>query len=257
MTRNKTTPHLIKLDGFSVTLNQKMILAPIDLSLPSQQKIAIIGPNGAGKSSFLKALLGLLPSQGKALFWQQSLHQVKHRIAYIPQREEVDWNFPINAYDLVLMGRQGHLKFWQRPSKLDHDLVAEQLDRVGLTHLRNEPISNLSGGQKQRLFIARALCQQAELMLMDEPFAGVDQTSEALIFKLFDELVAQGKTLVCVHHDLARIPEHFDWVVQLNKGLIDAGPTNKSFTPALLSKTFPNFWPEFIHPLPEKLNRST
>jgi manganese/zinc/iron transport system ATP- binding protein len=238
----------ITLEHFGVTLNQKTILQPMSLELPSQKKIAIIGPNGAGKSTLLKAMMGLIPSQGHARFWGQSLEKTQQRIAYVPQREEVDWNFPINAYDLVLMGRQGQLKFWQRPTVVDHAMVAENIDLVGLTHLIKEPINHLSGGQKQRLFIARALCQKADLLLMDEPFAGVDQTSETIIFKLFDELINQGKTLICVHHDLARIPAHFDWVVQLNQGLISSGTVSDSFTSANLSKTFPNFWPGFTQP---------
>ena len=239
------TAGLLCLQNYSVRLNQKTILAPISLSLPGQQKIAVIGPNGAGKSTLLKALMGLIPSQGQALFWGQPLAKIQPRIAYVPQREEVDWNFPINAYDLVLMGRQGQLKFWQRPTPHDHQLVTENIERVGLSHLIKEPISHLSGGQKQRLFIARALCQQADLLLMDEPFAGVDQVSENIIFALFDELIAQGKTIICVHHDLARIPSHFDWVVQLNQGLVASGSVSESFTPTNLAKTFPHFWPDF------------
>ncbi len=242
------TPGLLKLHNYSVRLQQKTILAPMSLTLPGQQKIAVIGPNGAGKSTLLKALMGLIPSQGQALFWEQPLSKIQQRIAYVPQREEVDWNFPINAYDLVLMGRQGQLKFWQRPTPYDHQLVAENIERVGLSHLSKEPISHLSGGQKQRLFIARALCQQADLLLMDEPFAGVDQISETIIFALFDELIAQGKTIICVHHDLARIPTQFDWVVQLNHGLVASGSVSESFTPTNLAKTFPHFWPDFNVP---------
>ncbi|SFR50706.1 metal ABC transporter ATP-binding protein [Thiomicrospira sp. ALE5] len=251
---NSTPIDLLKLKDFGVRLNHKEILTPLSLTLAAKQKIAIIGPNGAGKSTLLKALMGIVPSQGQADFWGQKLTRVQQRIAYIPQREEVDWNFPINAYELVLMGRQGQLRFWQRPTSQDRKLATENIERVGLSDLMKEPISYLSGGQKQRLFIARALCQQADLLLMDEPFAGVDQTSETLIFKLFDELITQGKTLICVHHDLARIPQHFDWVVQLNHGLIASGPVKESFTAANLAKTFPHFWPG-ISPQPEALTQ--
>lgn len=226
----------IETQRLSLGYNQ-FILKDISIQLPTAQRIAIVGPNGAGKSTFLKGLINLLPlRQGQVRFLDGA--NPAPALAYVPQREEVDWDFPINVFDIVMMGRHGQLKFWQRPNKQDHDLVRQSLEKVGMLDFASRQISQLSGGQQQRVFIARALAQQAPITLMDEPFAGVDMTTENALVALFAELKAQNQTLVCVHHDLNTLARYFDWVVMINGGLIASGPINQALTLDNLQKTF-------------------
>ncbi|WFE68692.1 metal ABC transporter ATP-binding protein [Thiomicrospira sp. R3] len=226
----------IETQHLSLGYNQ-FILKDISIQLPAAQRIAIIGPNGAGKSTFLKGLINLLPlRQGQVRFLDDA--NPASALAYVPQREEVDWDFPINVFDVVMMGRHGQLKFWQRPNKQDHDLVRQSLEKVGMLDFASRQISQLSGGQQQRVFIARALAQQAPITLMDEPFAGVDMATENALVALFAELKAQNQTLVCVHHDLNTLARYFDWVVMINGALIASGPINQALTLDNLQKTF-------------------
>lgn len=216
-----------------------IILENISFSLPQAQATAIIGPNGAGKSTLLKGLMKLLPAtSGEVLFFGEPLKQQYHNIAYVPQREEVDWDFPICVLDVVLMGRHGQLKFWQRPSKQDKQLALDSLAKVGMQAFAQRQISQLSGGQQQRVFIARALAQQAKLYLMDEPFAGVDMATEKAIVALFKQLKSNNQTLVCVHHDLNTLQDYFDWVIMINGGLIAYGPIKDVLTLDNLNRTY-------------------
>lgn len=215
------------------------VLQNISFALPSSQAIAIIGPNGAGKSTLLKALMNLLPQvSGEVSFFGEPLKKQYRNLAYVPQREEVDWDFPICVLDVVLMGRHGHLKFWQRPNKQDQQLALQSLERVGMQAFAQRQISQLSGGQQQRVFIARALTQQAKLYLMDEPFAGIDIATEKAIVMLFKQLKSEQQTLVCVHHDLNTLKDYFDWVIMINNGLIAYGPLNEVLTLDNLNRTY-------------------
>src|SRR6186713_2289505 len=188
------------------------MLDAVDLTIPPGTIVGIIGPNGAGKSTLLKAVLRLTPwSNGSVLLDGQPVEHHRDRVAYVPQREAVDWTFPITAGETVMMGRYRHLGWVRRPGDGDRRAVAEALARLRLEDIAGEQIGELSGGQQQRVFLARALVQEAQVYFMDEPFQGVDATTERAIVTLLQELRAAGKTVVVVHHDLQTVPEYFDW----------------------------------------------
>ena len=206
---------------------------------PEGKLIGIVGPNGAGKSTLIKAVMGLLPaSAGWVKVFGESYKTNSHRVGYVPQRESVDWDFPVNVMDVVLMGRYGHLKLGQRPTKKDRELARDCLEKVKMLPYANRQIGNLSGGQQQRVFLARALAQESDLYLMDEPFVGVDAATEAAIIEILRELVSRGKTLLVVHHDLASAPSYFDMLLLLNMRVIAFGPTKEVFTPEVLQATY-------------------
>lgn len=229
----------LQVDNLSIGYQDKLVLTDVSFTLPEAKATAIIGPNGAGKSTLLKGIMNLTPkSDGQVSVFGQKLEKQYHQLAYVPQREEVDWDFPINVLDVVLMGRHGHLKFWQRPSAQDRALAQACLEKVNMSAFAERQISQLSGGQQQRVFIARALCQQAPLYLMDEPFAGVDMATEKAIVALFGELKAENASLVCVHHDLNTLRDYFDWVMMINGGLIAFGPIDEVLTFDNLNKTY-------------------
>lgn len=229
----------LKVEQLSIRYHHKPVLTDVSFSIAAGQTVAIIGPNGAGKSSLLKGIMGLTPViQGQAEFYGHPLEDKRLTTAYVPQREEIDWDFPIDVMDVVLMGRHGQLKFWQRPSQSDRDIAAQALKDLKMWDFRDRQISQLSGGQQQRVFLARALAQQASLYLMDEPFAGVDVSTEKAIIELFKRLKAQGNTVVCVHHDLNTVKEYFDHVILINSRLIAAGPTDEVLTQDNLNKTY-------------------
>lgn len=228
-----TTEHL------TVNYENTSVLWELSFEIPTGTLCAILGPNGAGKSTFLKCALGLVkPLSGKIDFFGKPLKQVRDKVAYVPQRTSVDWDFPVTVFDVVLMGRFGKMGLFKRPNAADREAARRVLEMVGLTPFAQRQISQLSGGQQQRLFIARALLQEADLYLMDEPFAGVDVATEKALITLFDTLKAQGKTLILVHHDLSSVEEYFDWVVLLNTGLIASGPTSQVFNPETLLRTY-------------------
>lgn len=229
----------IEVHDLTVAYRQKPVLWGVDFSLPKGQLIGLVGPNGAGKSTLLKAILNLVPTaSGWVKIFNQPYHTQRHRIGYVPQRESVDWDFPTDALDVVLMGRYGRVGLFRRPSRADRDIARACLEKVGMADYADRQISQLSGGQQQRVFLARALAQDAEIYLMDEPFAGVDATTERSIVALLTQLKSEGKTVLVVHHDLQTIPEYFDWVVLLNMRLIAAGPTETTFTEENLRKTY-------------------
>jgi len=233
----KHSPLIVQ--NLSVRYNYTPVLTDVSFSIPEGKTIAIVGPNGAGKSTLLKGMMGLTPLiSGKTLFFGESLEKKRLSVAYVPQREESDWDFPINVLDVVLMGRHGKLKFWQKPRKSDIHIAKEALEQVDMLDYQNRQINQLSGGQQQRVFLARALAQKANLYLMDEPFAGVDATTEAAIIDLFNELKSQNKTTVCVHHDLNTIGDYFDWIILINSRLIAAGPVEETLSVENLNKTF-------------------
>ena len=233
----ETAPLAIR--DLTVAYRDKPVLWDIDLAIPAGTLTAIIGPNGAGKTSLIKAMLGLLPlAAGSVNVFGQPYHRQRRLVAYVPQRGSVDWEFPTSALDVVTMGTYGQLGWVRRPGTTQRSRALHCLDQVGMADFADRQISQLSGGQQQRVFLARALAQEAELYVMDEPFAGVDATTERAIVGLLQELRAQGKTVVCVHHDLESAPDYFDWLVLLNVRLIAAGPFAETFTAENLGRTY-------------------
>lgn len=229
----------LQVHQVSVNYEKTAVLWDVTFEVPQGKFVAIIGPNGAGKSTLLKTALDLVkPVSGSIRFFDQPLKKVRRKIAYVPQRESVDWDFPITVFDLVLMGRYGHRGFFHRPNRKDRDDVAKYLVRVGLESFSHRQISQLSGGQQQRAFLARALIQEADVYLMDEPFTGIDIASSQAIISLLQGLRAEGKTLFVVHHDLGSVKEIFDWVVLLNMRLVASGSVADVFTPEMIQKTY-------------------
>ena len=230
---------ILDVHDITVAYHRKPVLWDVDLVLNQPQLAAIIGPNGAGKSTLLKAMLGLVPlASGSVRLFGKPLSEVRKRIGYVPQRESVDWDFPVSVLDVVLMGTYGQLGWFWRPGARQKALARECLARVGLSSLENRQIGQLSGGQQQRVFLARALAQQADIYFMDEPMAGVDAATERVIFQLLEELRTQGKTILVVHHDLRTVPNYYDYVVLLNLRLVASGPLETAFTPENLRKTY-------------------
>lgn len=229
----------LELHDLTVAYHKKPVLYGVDVAVPPSSLIGIIGPNGAGKSTLIKAVMGLLPiAGGWVKIFGKSYRENCHRVGYVPQRESVDWDFPVNVMDVVLMGRYGKLKLGQRPTKEDREVARDCLDKVKMLPFSNRQIGNLSGGQQQRVFLARALAQESDLYLMDEPFVGVDAATEAAIITLLRELKSRGKTLLVVHHDLATAREYFDHLLLLNMRLVAFGKTSDVFTPEILQTTY-------------------
>ncbi len=229
----------VKIENLTVTYDKTSVLWEIDLEIPEGKLVGIIGPNGAGKSTLLKALIGLVkPLSGKIELFGLPFGQVRQRVAYVPQRSAVDWDFPITVLDVVLMGRYGKLGFFKRPKIADREAAQRVLELVGLASFAQRQISQLSGGQQQRLFIARALLQEADIYLMDEPFAGIDMATEKALMTLLQQLKSQGKTLILVHHDLSSVTNYFDWVILLNTCLIAHGPPLDVFNADTLMRTY-------------------
>lgn len=229
----------LELHDLTVVYEKKPALYGVDAVVPRGSICGIIGPNGAGKSTLIKAAMGLLPVQGGWVrFFGQQLDHARGRVAYVPQRSSVDWDFPVNVMDVVLMGRYGRLGLLRRTKPADHAAARDCLQRVGMLDYADRQISQLSGGQQQRVFIARALAQEADLYLMDEPFTGVDAATESTIMELLREMRARGGTILVVHHDLTTAPTYFDRLLLLNMRLIATGPVDEVFTPELLQQTY-------------------
>ncbi|MBN8234860.1 metal ABC transporter ATP-binding protein [Halobacillus kuroshimensis] len=211
----------------------------ISLSVQPGNLIGIIGPNGAGKSTFLKAVLNLIPKdKGTIHLFGNSIQEARRKIAYVPQRNDIDWDFPITVLDAVLLGTYPNLKLFRRPGKKEKIWALECLDRVGMKDFSKRQIGELSGGQQQRVFLARALAQKADMFFLDEPFVGVDVSSEETIVKILKELCWQGKTVVVVHHDLSKAEEYFDQLILLNKELVDFGPVSEVFRTETIAKAY-------------------
>jgi len=229
----------LSIHAMTVAYHRKPVLWDVDYDAPADRLIAIVGPNGAGKSTLIKACLGLVPrASGQVEFWGLPYRRARARIGYVPQRESVDWDFPVSALDVVCMGRYRRIG-WFRPVTRPHrEAALACLDRVGMRELAHRQISQLSGGQQQRVFLARALAQEADLYFMDEPFAGVDAATERAIVEVLRELRAGGRTVVVVHHDLQTVPQYFDDVILLNMRVVAAGPVDEVFTPANLHATY-------------------
>jgi len=234
-------PHDVPLaiHDMTVAYHRKPVIWDIDLDIPEGKLVGIVGPNGAGKSTLIKACLDLVPvASGRVLIYGQPYRKQRSRVGYVPQRETVDWDFPVNALDVVAMGRYGRIG-WCVPVTRRHKQAAmEALDRVGMADYSHRQISQLSGGQQQRVFLARALAQDASVYFMDEPFAAVDAATEKAIVRILNDLKSAGRTVLVVHHDLQTVNEYFDWVILLNMRVVACGPTSEVFTRENLQKTY-------------------
>ncbi len=214
----------LSIENLTVNYASNLALFDISFSVPIQKIVGIIGPNGAGKSTLIKAVLGITPkSHGKIYILDQPVSKNAHLIAYIPQRQSIDWNFPITVLEVVLMGGFHRYGFFKRPNNEEKQKAFQLLKKFGLDRLQKRQISELSGGQQQRLFLARAMMQEATIYFFDEPFVGVDLATEKMLIQTFKELRNQGKTIFVVHHDLSTIHEYFDWVILLKQRLVACG----------------------------------
>ncbi len=231
--RNQHDPALaVDVTDLTVAYHEKPVLWDVDIQIPKGVLVAVVGPNGAGKTTLIKAILGLIkPAAGDIRIFGNAYAKQRSLVGYVPQRGSVDWDFPTSALDVVMMGTYGKLGWIKRPGKEEHDHALQCLEKVGMTAYANRQISQLSGGQQQRVFLARALIQDAALYFMDEPFVGVDATTEKAIVALLRELRKQGKTVIVVHHDLQTLKSYFDWALLLNVRKIALGPVEKVITP--------------------------
>lgn len=229
----------IEVHNLSVAYHTTPVLWDIDFELPLGQIIGVVGPNGSGKSTLLKSIMGLIPlSSGYVKILDTKLNVVRDKVAYVPQRESVDWNFPASVEDVVMMGRYKKNNLFRRLTKVDKELVKDAIDKVKLSPYKARQISELSGGQQQRVFIARALAQGAEIFILDEPFVGVDMATEKTILELLIQLKNEGKTIVIVHHDIQTVSNMFDYIVLLNTRLIAHGPIETTLTDENLQATY-------------------
>ncbi len=228
-----------EIHDMTVAYQRRPVLWDIDFTVPEGNLVGIVGPNGAGKSTLIKAALGLVPlASGKVEIHGKSYDEQRHLVGYVPQRESVDWDFPVTVRDVVLMGTYGRLGWFRRPGKAEKEIANRCLEQVGMAAFAKRQIRQLSGGQQQRVFLARALAQDAQLYFLDEPFAGVDAATEAAIFELLQTLRSGGKTVLVVHHDLQTVRDYFDYVVLLNMRLVACGPVDSTFTTENLQQTY-------------------
>jgi manganese/zinc/iron transport system ATP- binding protein len=221
----------LEVRGLTAAYREKPVLWDVSFTIPEGQLVGVVGPNGAGKTTLLKVVMGVMrPAAGRALVFGRPFEKARRWVGYVPQRGSVDWDFPTDALDVVMMGLYGRLGWLRRPGRREREIALQCLEKVGMSEFARRQISQLSGGQQQRVFLARALAQDARLYLMDEPFAGVDYRTERAIVALLRELKERGRTVVCVHHDLSTVTEYFDRVVLLNGRLIAEGPVQEVFT---------------------------
>lgn len=231
----------LTISHLTVAYQGDPVLSHVHASIDTGVLLAIIGPNGAGKTTLLKSMIGLIkPQTGNISLFGKPIENMRKQIAYVPQRASVDWDFPIHVIDVVIMGCYGKLGWFSRPGKTEYAQAHVALERVGMQAYANRPINQLSGGQQQRVFIARALMQDAQCYLLDEPFNGIDTGTEHVILQLLQELRDQGKIIIVVHHDLHTVQTYFDWALLLNKSTIECGPVKKIFVQETLRQAFGN-----------------
>jgi manganese/zinc/iron transport system ATP- binding protein len=229
----------VETQDLTVAYHEQPVLWDVDMQVPQGVLLAVVGPNGAGKTTLMRAILGLLkPAAGRVLIFGKPYSEQRHLVGYVPQRNSVDWDFPTTALDVVAMGTYGKLGWFRRPGEHERRTAMDCLTQVGMEALAHRQISQLSGGQQQRVFLARALAQDTLVYLMDEPFAGVDATTERAIIELLHGLRAQGKTVVVVHHDLHSLREYFDWAMLLNVQRIALGPVAEVVTEENLRRAY-------------------
>jgi len=229
----------IIVEGLSVSYDRKRVLSNVYLRVEEGKLIGVLGPNGAGKSTLFKSILGLIDNNsGTIKVYGGDISENRKRIAYVPQRDEVDWTFPATVKDIVLMGRFPSRTIWQRMDAVDHQKARAAMEELSILDLADRQIGALSGGQQQRVFLARALCQEADILMLDEPFVGVDITTEEHIIRVLRKLSHEGKTLLVVHHDLASVSAYFDQVILINQRLIAYGDTATTFVADNIAKTY-------------------
>lgn len=235
----KDSDYPLVTKGLWASYDKNPVIYDIDLKIPAGKIVGVVGPNGAGKSTLIKAIMGLIPkTMGEVKIYGKPFAKALKQVGYMPQREAIDWDFPVSVYDVVMMGRYQKLGLFKRPRTADKEKVLECLKKVDLLDFKDRQISNLSGGQQQRVFLARALAQESEVYFMDEPFAGVDAKTEKAIMEVLGELRDMGKTLIVIHHDLSTVRDHFDYLVLINRQVINAGPTKEVFTIENLERTY-------------------
>lgn len=231
--------NIVHVEDLSVAYNDVPVLIDVDVDIRKNSRTAIIGPNGAGKSTLLKSILGLIkPITGEITILGKKYKEVYREIAYIPQINSVNWDFPATVFDVVLMGRYSNLGWIKRPTKKDKEIAKNAIEQMGMTEFSKHQISELSGGQRQRVFIARAIAQKSQIYFMDEPMQGVDIKTQEIIVSLIFEFQKQGKTIIVVHHDLSTIKDYFDNVILLNKKIIASGDVNTVFSDENLALTY-------------------
>lgn len=229
----------LEVKNLTVSYSNKIALTDVNFSMESGKLIGIIGPNGSGKSTLMKAVLNLTAKDsGEVQINEKTLEEVRGNIAYIPQRSNIDWDFPILVRDTVLLGTYPKLGLFNRPKAKEKKIAEEALKKVGMEDFADKQIGELSGGQQQRVFLARSLAQNADIFFMDEPFVGIDIHSEEIIINILKELRDQGKTLFVIHHDLTKVEDYFDELILVNKELLAAGAVSDVFTPELMERTF-------------------
>ncbi|PYZ98659.1 manganese ABC transporter ATP-binding protein [Alteribacter lacisalsi] len=229
----------IDVRELSVHYHGHLALKNINFTVDKGQLIGVIGPNGAGKSTLIKAILGLERSKGEVSLFGKNIKTCRKQISYVPQRNVIDWDFPVRVEDVVLMGRYAHIPWFKlRSGRKDREKAAASLEKVGMSEFAKRQIGELSGGQQQRVFIARALTQDADVFFLDEPFVGIDIKSEEIIVRLLHQLRDQGKTIFVVHHDLSKVEKYFDHLVLLNQELIGAGAVKEVYTSEYLKKAY-------------------
>lgn len=230
---------MIKVENLSVSYSGKEVVSNVGFEFDKGSLIGIIGPNGAGKSTMIKALLGLIPKDsGVVTINSEALEEHKNEIAYVAQRNNIDWDFPINVFDTVLMGTYPSVGLFRRPKRKEKEIAEASLKRVDMWEYRNQQIGQLSGGQQQRVFIARALAQNADIFFLDEPFVGVDAKSEKDIIDLLKELRNEGKLVFVVNHDLSKVEDYFDELILINKEVVAIGEVSDVFVYETMTKAY-------------------
>ena len=239
MNQNISDDIIIKIEDLTIAYEDKPVLWDVELEIKKGVLMAIVGPNGAGKSTLIKAMLDLIkPVTGEVKFYGEKYSKVRDRIAYVPQRGSVDWDFPTTVFDVVEMGRYGNVGWLKKIRKVDKEKTKEAIHKVEMDEFLDRQISQLSGGQQQRVFLARALVQEAEIYFMDEPFQGVDSKTEKSIINILKKLRDEKKTVIVVHHDLQTVKDYFDYVTFINVSVIASGPVEEIFTPKNIEKTY-------------------
>lgn len=237
---------MVSVQQLHVSYYGKEVISDINFSFNEGKLVGIIGPNGAGKSTLMKAILGLIPKdRGEVKIFGQGVKDVRKRIAYVPQRSNIDWDFPITVLDTVLIGTYPNVGIFRRPKKADRAWAYECLQKVGMEKFSKRQIGELSGGQQQRVFLARALAQKADLFFLDEPFVGIDVASEEVIIRILKELRDEGKTVFVVHHDLTKVEDYFNDLILVNKKLIDYGPVKQVIKPEVMKRAYQVQFPLF------------
>lgn len=238
------TDYKLDVTGVATSYDHKTVLSNVFLRLEPGHVYGLIGPNGSGKSTLLKSILGLVPiDSGNVSIHGEPIENVRKYIGYVPQKEEIDWQFPATVMDVVMMGRYPHKQVFERINERDRRIALDMMKQLEIEDLRDKQISELSGGQQQRVFLARALAQEAEIYFLDEPFVGVDITTEEKIIQIIKKIAAEGKLVVIIHHDLAKVREYFDRLIMINRRIIAAGPTEEVLTPENIRNTYSGVLP--------------